>query len=467
MPQTHLLSISTIGSSSRSQAFGLLFLAGCATARTPELPSELPAWAVPLPPQGQVEVALPVVSVPDPEIPSSVSLEQLLVYADSNAPALGIARAESGRGEAGVLAASVLLQNNPELGIGFGSLMSDSESFTEAEVAIAQRIGAPGERSLRLETAKLAQEVSLGTLEEERWAIHVATHALFYEGLIAHSRVAAAEQAVQFALELDQVAANRIESGEDSPITRLVAQSELALARERLIQMRQGESSILLLLAETVGWPTDRLLSISGSLPPVRPTKEAEALVRIAAEHHPSFRVLSLAVAHAESNVRLQEREAWPDPTFGLAYGREDEISTSEDIWRVSVGVPLVFWNRDQGDRANARVALDVASAERDSLHRRWRGQLERSAQRVNAAAERVEIYGVQALPAVERNLLLIRRAYELGELDIHAVSQTRSRLFTIQAQAIDALSAYFRSLAELEGLVGTDVSLALQDVLQ
>ena len=73
------------------------------------------------------------------------------------------------------------------------------------------------------------------------------------------------------------------------------------------------------------------------------------------------------------------------------------------------------------------------------------------------AAAERIEIYGTDVLPALERNLERIARAYDLGELNIHQVSQTRARVIETQMRALEALRDYYRTVENLEAAVGTE----------
>jgi cobalt-zinc-cadmium efflux system outer membrane protein len=183
----------------------------------------------------------------------------------------------------------------------------------------------------------------------------------------------------------------------------------------------------------------------------------------LALERHPAFRTRALAVAEAESRARLEAREAWPEPVVGLAYGREGESEAGVDVWLATLSLPIPLWDANRGDRARAGAELEVAWAEEAALHRQWTARLGRAALAVDMAAERVAIFGADVLPVVEQNLALIQRAYELGELDIHAVSQTRERLLDSQIRALDARADYVRALAELEALLGTEVERVLE----
>ena len=76
----------------------------------------------------------------------------------------------------------------------------------------------------------------------------------------------------------------------------------------------------------------------------------------------------------------------------------------------------------------------------------------------MNSAAERVALYETDIMPQLEENLALLERAYELGEVDIHQVSQTREQLLTATGRYIEARVTYYEAAAELEGLVGAEI---------
>ncbi|MCK6550418.1 TolC family protein, partial [Myxococcota bacterium] len=85
-------------------------------------------------------------------------------------------------------------------------------------------------------------------------------------------------------------------------------------------------------------------------------------------------------------------------------------------------------------------------------------GELARARSEVAAAAERTRAYGAEILPRFEENLTLLRRAFELGELDLLALSTGRERFYRIQSDALDAQLDYFVALAALERVVGVDL---------
>jgi cobalt-zinc-cadmium efflux system outer membrane protein len=404
-------------------------------------------------------VSLPANAVvPDPSPGGEATLPQLLAYAEQHAPPIHVARAHARRGDAEVLAASPLFQSNPEFTSGFGGRALGTGTYFELQVSVQQTLELAGERFLRLETAERTREVALAEQDESRWLVHVAVHTLFFEALVARERTGAAERVVRFTQDLQQAAQRRVDAGDDAPLAMLVVRADLAQATERLIAAQLEEELARSALAEAAGWPAERPLTLLGALPAVRTPRTASELLRLAAQHTPALRTQALAVTEAEARLRLVDREAWPKPTVGLAYTREGAAAPEPGIGMLTVALPLPLWNRNQGEHARALVTLETARAERDAFDGHLRARLTRAASAVDAAARRVQIYGADVVPAVDRNLELIRRAYDLGEIDIHAVSQTRERVLDTQRRVIDARSEYARALAELEGLVGTEL---------
>ena len=75
----------------------------------------------------------------------------------------------------------------------------------------------------------------------------------------------------------------------------------------------------------------------------------------------------------------------------------------------------------------------------------------------VMAALTILELYTSELIPQLSKNFKLLQRAYELGEVDIQRVSQTRERLLDAMTQYTKARVLYFDRAVTLEGLVGTE----------
>ncbi|MFN3200008.1 MAG: TolC family protein [Bradymonadia bacterium] len=420
----------------------------------------------PLPKPGvyaPAETVLPYVPAGKPIEPSKISaltLEQALIYADSHSPVIQTAWARVGLAKAGVIGANIVLPANPQFSFGVGRRTVENATGFEFEVAVQQQLEIAGEPGLRLDAAEDQQRLSEAAVNEIRWSVHVEVHRLFVDILLVRERLAQAERFVAFAQSMRNIAAQQVKAGESSPLILLVADADLAQTREAVIEAQQTGESLTARLAAVIGWPETTLPEVQGTLPGVRPAADTDALLVLMAENHPSLRTRELAVVAGQSRLSLEDREAWPEPTVGFSYSREAAPGPEgeADIWLFNLTFPIPVWRTNQDGRALAEAKLVVAGRERKATAAKLRGELLQAAIALNAAVERVALYETDVVPQLEANLSLLQRAYELGEVDVHQVSQTRERLLTATGQYIDARITYHETAATLEGLVGTEL---------
>lgn len=437
---------------SSSLLLALLLLAGCVTTHAALVSPRSVREA----PPGRSRVEVPGVPPPDPTITQAPTLAQLLAYADLHAPDVLVARQRAQRGNADVIAASPLLPDNPEIGVAAGPRTIDSQTSVQLEASVSQRLEIAGQRGLRLDAAHRSEEAGLAELDVTRWQVQVLVRRLFYASLLATARRSVAESTVSFAQGVVDIAQRRVETGDEPEMSLLVPQADLAQAREQLVAATQEVRAARLELAQAIGWPSARPLEPSGALPGVRHALSPERLLPLALDHLPGVRSAEANVNAAEARVRLEDRMAWPDPALGVSYAREGEVTGATNIWLLTLGVPVPLWNRNQGARARARVDLDVARAEADRLRATLTVGLQQAVSAVNAAADRVGIYGTDIVPTIQQNLALVRRAFEAGQIDAERVSITLDRVLSTQRQALQAQEDYYRALGELEAILGT-----------
>lgn len=404
---------------------------------------------------------IPDVPLPDPAAGRPVSLDAILAYADRHAPAVRVARTQLLRGEAAERGAAPLFPDNPELSVGAGPRVVAGDTAIDLQASLRQRFEVAGERGLRLEAARRFQERLEAELDQVRWQVHRDVHAAFHVALVARERTRAAERLLAFQERLQEIASRRFEAGGVSPLVVRIAEGETAQARVSLIAAEQASEAARLRLAELSGWPAANPPEPAGALDPPREAPSLDRIVEVAARYQPVLRTLSASIAEAEARVELADREAWPEPAIGVQIvreGAEGGSSASETVVLGTLSVPIPLWRRNQGDRAAARAELAISSEQASAFARRLGARLARTKGAVDAAARRVAAYGEKILPRFEENLRLIRRAYELGEIDILEVSVARERFLRIQTAALDAYADYFRAAAELESAVGADL---------
>ncbi|MFW2390710.1 MAG: TolC family protein, partial [Polyangiales bacterium] len=389
--------------------------------------------------------AVPDASADEGPATTDLSLSAILVHADEHAPRLLVSRAELARGEAAVEGASVVLPRNAVARAGAGPRIYEGQRAVDVQVALSQPIEIAGERKQRRQTAQKHRERMLKQLDEARWIVHREVHAAFHIALVARERWKLVEKILVSTEELVSVAERRLQAGDISPLAVSLAKGELAQARQTSLAAKRAYRSAQLELAEVAGWSPETLPQPLGKLDEPRKSPDIASLLRLAQEQHPGIAARATAVEEAEARVKLENREAWPEPWLGVSYTRESQpvLRGYEHIILGTMALPIPFTQRNQAGRAQARAELGVRRAEEESFRQTLRARLTRAAIAVDADADRIAAYGTEILPAFEGNLALLRRAFELGEVDLLQVLVARERLLRIQQDALTAHQDY------------------------
>lgn len=404
------------------------------------------------------EMYVPDVPLPEPMKGGKVSLEAILAYADRNAPQLSVARERLGLGDAAAVAASPFLPDNPNVSMAVGPGMNSVSNHVDLSASLSQRIEIAGERGLRIKAADRTRERLRAELDETRWEIHRGVHAIFHRALIARERLAAAERLLTFQERLLEIARGRARAGDISPLPVRLAEGELSQAQVARIGAEQGYVRAKLQLGAVAGWPAGSAPEPLGALDEPLEPPESAVLVAIARSHQPRLRTLQAGQREALAQLRVADRDGWPEPTIGLQVNRENYRDNPPETQVQGVlTLPIPVFQRNQGERATAQAQSRIAVAEQEAFESQLVNLIEQNRTAVAAAAAQVKTYGREILPTFEENLRLIQRAFELGEIDILQVSVARERFLRMQTDALDAYVEYFQATADLEASIGAD----------
>lgn len=457
---------STIGCSSQRAVTMFVLLTGACAHTTPDLRKAQGAPEAPAPHlraaaagDTRDDYADHTDPAADPAARNDVSLGGILAFADLHSPVLTVARSTRSRAEAAQVAASPLLPGNPELTVAAGPRFGTKGTGVDVDVTLLQQIEIAGERGLRLDAADQSRTLTDAEVEQIRWLVHCDVHAAFHRALVEQERAQLAERVVAFQDEVLRVVERQISAGETAPLTLRLAQAEVAQARQTLVATQQAFLVSRIRLAQLSGWPPHTPPMPEGAVDEPRDPPPDERLLSVARERLPSLRAGVARIREAEARVALADRERWSRPSLGAQYRREG--NPSEGTFHIAMGVvsvPVPFFQTNQGERARTRAEVTVATTELAAARQLLAGQIAEARSEVVAAAQRTRAYGTEILPRFEENLTLLRRSFELGEIDILALSTGRERFLRIQSDALGAQLDYFTALAGLERVVGVDL---------
>ena len=431
-------------------------------------PQSLPsASSVPTPPSGNVsnarnttaDMQIAPVSYQQPElipelihvaeeVPTALTLEQVLQMAISGNPAIGVAaaRVDALRGKW----VQVGLAPNPTLGYVASEVGNDAQEGQQG-MYVGQTF-VRGNK-LNLNRAIVSQEISRAEQELStiRQRVLTDTRRGFYDVLIAQRKSDLAEELVKVSEKAVKASNSLLQAQEISVVallqTELVAENTLILARRAQNEREAAWRRLASVLASPDMSPT-RLV---GDLEAEAMLEWDEQLQRIMAESP------EIAAALAEldrANGSLDRAFAQVKTDVNVQLAVQYDTATYYTVAGVQVGLPIPLWDRNQGGIRQAQG--EIAAAERN-IQRVELGLQERLAtafQRYADARFQVEKYGRDILPKAQRTFDLVTRAYEKAEVGYIDMLTAQRTYFQTRLQSIEAKRELWQSRILIEGLL-------------
>ncbi len=203
------------------------------------------------------------------------------------------------------------------------------------------------------------------------------------------------------------------------------------------------------------------------------PLRKAD-LVTQALEQRPDLKIMRLLEEQGIAEAGLAEAEARPNVTVSASYGRvysrfDDQFGTTpagqpvplrdrDDVLSVGVSVPLFSRNRNLGNIEAAVARTKAARLRKEYLERAIPLEIEAGWQRMVSARRALASLSQETLPLAEKNLGVIRQAYQLGQLRMLDVLNEQRRVLDIQLATIDTHVELRRSIVELERASGGSI---------
>jgi cobalt-zinc-cadmium efflux system outer membrane protein len=327
----------------------------------------------------------------------------------------------------------------------------------DVEASVMQELEISGARGARREVAARVHERTEAEIEQARWELTCDVREAFRRTLVEDQRVALERQVLTFQSDVLRVVERQIHAGEIGPLSLRLAQAEVAQAQQLLAAAEQSLYSLRLRLAQLTGWPAETPPIVKGALATPSAPPELHALVKRAHEHLPQLRASAARAREADAQLQVADREGWPKPSVGVQYQRESNRAM-EGIYNIVLGavsLPIPVFQTNQAARAEARADLELAQAQWLAQSQLLAAQIAQARSELVAAAGRMQAYRGEILPHFEENLRLLARSFELGEIDLLALSAARERFLQIQADALQAQREYSIALSTLERTIG------------
>lgn len=277
---------------------------------------------------------------------------------------------------------------------GFKSIQIGKMETSFYQVMLSQGLPWPGKRGLRSEVARLAASQADVACSRLRLSTEADVRRAYLDLLVARERLELLDRLEAIWQKSIGTARARYESGEGAQSDVLRAQLELNRIRQRRWSLRAEEATRIQALNRLRGHPLDEAIETSARVhdAPLPAVPTLEVATRDAEARSPELVSARLGAEQAEAQVRLSERERFPDLGVNVGIMPRGRL---EPMWTAGVSIGLPIWSGRKQSRAvaesSARSAASTRSAEATAQILRLRVAERRAA--LTALSETIQLY--------------------------------------------------------------------------
>ena len=383
---------------------------------------------------------------PPPAGPGSLTLQQVVDRARSTNPTLLAAAANLRSVRAQELQAAV--RTNPYLGVAGQNVTATGANVNNPyaySVQVSRLFERGGKRGNRLENARDTTAQTSAQLEDtiRQTVLQVRTaftHLLFAKQSLALSRA----QLADFRHEVE-IAQDRYKAGDLGRLDferldlQLGAFESDAANEEIALQQASDQLQTLIGVAE----PT-RTFDIAGDIVPPAITATREQLLLQALAGRPDLRAALAGVQTAQSAYKLAIANGTADPTIEAEYDRTPQgAGNNPNSVGFNVNFPLRIFDRNQGNKEAARLAIDQAQLTATAAHNQVISDVDQAWVAYAQAKTLADRYGNHYLDESVDVLSIARFAFDHGGL---ALIDYLDSLRDSRTSVSNALNAYQQS---------------------
>ena len=323
-----------------------------------------------------------------------------------------------------------------------------------------------GRRGARINQAQIGIEASEAEVRNRERLLVSNLLINYAEALGALRELEVTENLLELDLRTTRFIQIRVNEGDTPPLELNLLQAEVERLRSRR-QLAEGRlQSAYTQLKLFAGIPFDEPLRLreqinTAALPALPQTQEAA--VDIALRTRPDVALSRIEEQVATAGLRLVRAQSRPDLTAYSRYSQgRSVVDTSIGAFPqrdrsltfgVAIGIPL--FNKNQGAKAEAEIAIRQAQARREFAERVVRGEILAAYQRLEAASRAVQTLETAAIPRSTENVETFRKVYELGEIKITDLIAEQRRLLDTTRDLTEALTQRYRAQIELNIALG------------
>lgn len=258
--------------------------------------------------------------------------------------------------------------------------------------------------------------------------------------------------------ELIQIALKRYAEGQAAQQESLKAQVDLSTLHADLLALEQQQQSLRIELNTQAGRPDDPLFFGTAQVEYQPLTVALDSLEVQAVEQRPEIRAAGRMVARQEEAIALAKRGWWPDFMAEVSYW---DVHDGPNRWMLAgkMTVPWAVPGKYRAKIAEETAGRARAAAEVEATKNETVSAVRDAFLKLNTSQSLIDLYRKAIIAQAEQGLESMRIAYTAGRTDFLNLISAERQLRDVRLAADVALADWAEQRAELERLLGVDLS--------
>jgi outer membrane protein, heavy metal efflux system len=327
-----------------------------------------------------------------------------------------------------------------------------------------------GKRGKRVAVAEKEMALAQAEFDERRRVISFEVKTRYADAVTEQRKLAVIDRLLGINRDYLRLTEARVQKGDAAPLEADLLRVELNRDEAQRMLTNGRFRAALLQLKTTLDITARSPLPIAANLTPPSFDDDLEHLKTLALTSRPDVRALRITEDQTVAQSALAKVETKPNLTVLGQYSHADTafdqyglttagaltpIRDHIDSIGIGVSIPLTTVRRNHGNIEAAAARQTAAKLRREYLEAVIPTQVEAAYEHWRAAREATVVFSQGVIAQSEKNLTVMRQAYNLGELRLIDILNEQRRLLDTELSYIDAQGDLFRAYSELQRATG------------
>jgi cobalt-zinc-cadmium efflux system outer membrane protein len=395
--------------------------------------------------------------------PSSLSLsvsEAVSLFLKEN---LDLLMTKYGIDDAKGMAITAKLFPNPVFSLFGGAAFTQQQTFKGTRYLtpqIEQMFLLAGKRGYRIESAGYGIQAAEATFTDAIRQLTLTLKDTYFQVQLASRRLDLAKDNQERFHRILTIGDLRFKKGFIAEVDLIRLRLQAVDFGAQVIKFSQELQTALTDLRLLLTLPPTTDLVLTSDLVYTRVTPDIDRLRTEALDKRPDLQARRFVLSQQQANLKLAKSLRIPDPVVGGSFTVQGpQGGSNQQLYGLTLEVPLPVFDRNQGGIAQAEIAIQVAQVDLHKTTLEVQNDIEVTYRNLTQSQQLVEAYQAGVLDDARITFSILEKAYQKGGVTLLDVLDAARTSQTILQNYLEALFEYQRNLFLLERAAGQDVT--------